>query len=255
MIDIHSHILPGVDDGAQTIEDSVAMLKMAAADGITDIVATPHCNHQYKFEPETIEQKISELVAAMDGSIRIHRGCDFHLSFDNIQDAFVNPARYTINHKRYLLVEFSDLLVPRTTDEVFFRMLSQGTIPVITHPERNPLLQKRIEKLKGWVDAGCLVQVTAQSVLGRFGKSAKAASDALLQQNLVHFIATDAHDIKFRPPQMHEAYALVARTHGARRAQLLFERNPGAALTGADTVNTDEPVASSGPEKKWYRFW
>src|SRR5919197_2522210 len=98
MIDIHSHILPELDDGPKTLEESVAMVKMAAAAGTTDIVATPHANPQFAFDPEAIERKISELATACGNVLRIHCGCDLHLTLENIQDALQRPAKYAINH-------------------------------------------------------------------------------------------------------------------------------------------------------------
>ena len=111
MIDIHSHILPGLDDGPESVDESVAMLRIAAEAGTTDIVATPHSNLDYSFDPEQISERIAELSEAAGPAPHIHRGCDFLLSYDNIQDALANPTRYTINHRGYLLVEFSDLLI------------------------------------------------------------------------------------------------------------------------------------------------
>jgi protein-tyrosine phosphatase len=240
-----------VDDGPKTLEQSVEMLRLAAENGTTDIVASPHANHEFKFEPDVIAAKIEELRQAVNGSIRIHSGCDFHLSFDNIQDSLQNPSKYAINHKNYILVEFSDLLIPKTTDDVFYQMQSAGMIPIITHPERNMLLHQRPDHLEAWVESGCLLQVTAQSFLGRFGKQAKAFADRLLQRGLVHIVASDAHDAKYRPPSLKQAYEYVFRECGERRAGMLFVRNPTAALTGAPLeIDLEPPV----PRKKWYQF-
>jgi protein-tyrosine phosphatase len=241
-----------VDDGSQSLEQSIEMLRAAAEAGTADIVASPHANNEFKFDPDVVAAKLEELRAATAGLIRIHTGCDFHLSYDNIQDALRHPSKYTINHKKYVLVEFSDLLIPRTTDDVFYQMQNAGMIPIITHPERNMLLQKRLEKLEEWAGNGCLLQVTGYSFLGRFGKQAKAFADLLLQKGLVHIVASDAHDTKHRPPSLKEAYEYVAKQSGAERAALLFVTNPGATLTG-DPVETY--VAAAPPPKKWYRFW
>ena len=111
VIDIHCHILHGMDDGAKTLEVSLAMLDAAAAGGTTDIVATPHADIEYEFRPELVRQRLVELKASTSSAIRIHSGCDFHLTFDNVTDALANPAKYTINHKRYLLVELSDMVI------------------------------------------------------------------------------------------------------------------------------------------------
>src|SRR4051812_36338517 len=111
MVDIHSHILWGLDDGADTRETSIAMLKMAAEAGTTDIVATPHANFEYRFDKVLVSQRIAELAEATAGRPRIHSGCDFHLSFENIEDALQTPARYTINDGPYLLVEFPEFSI------------------------------------------------------------------------------------------------------------------------------------------------
>jgi len=228
------------------------MLRLAAESGTTDIVASPHANHGYKFRPEVIAERLRELRQAIGGAIRIHTGCDFHLSYDNIQDSLKNPTKYTINHKRYVLVEFSDLLIPKTTDEVFYQMQAEGMTPIITHPERNTLLQKKLDKLESWAQTGCLLQVTGASLLGRFGKQAKAFADLLLQRGLVHIVASDGHDTKHRPPTLKEAYAYVEKACGPARAKALFVTNPGAALTG-------EPIEiqfEAAPQaKKWFQFW
>jgi len=251
-VDVHSHIVPGVDDGAKTLEESVAMLRLAAESGTTDIVATPHANHEFEFEPEVIAAKLEQMRRAVNGAIRIHTGCDFHLSYDNIQDSLQHPAKYAINHKSYVLVEFSDLLIPKTTDDVFYQMQSAGMTPIITHPERNMLLQKRLEKLAEWAESGCLLQVTAASFLGRFGKQAKIFADRLLQQGLVHIVASDAHDTKYRPPSLNEAYEYVSKACGPGRAEMLFVRNPAATLTGSPLEPYYEEAA---PTKKWFQFW
>lgn len=253
MIDIHSHILPGMDDGAASLDVSLAMLRIAAEDGTTDIVASPHANHEYQFDPDERDRRIEELQQATDANIRIHKACDFHLSYDNIEDSLAHPCKYAINNKRYVLVEFSDLLIPKTTDDVFHRMQQQGMIPVITHPERNMLLQKRLEKLEAWVESGCLLQVTAHSFLGRFGKRAKAFSDLLLQKGLIHIVASDAHDTEHRPPKLRAAYTYVCAAAGEAVAELLFVSNPRATLTG-DPAGMPGPVDPASP-RKWYQVW
>jgi protein-tyrosine phosphatase len=240
-----------VDDGAKTLEESLAMLRLAVESGTTDIVASPHANHEFKFEPEVIAARLEEMRGAINGAIRIHTGCDFHLSYDNIQDSLQHPTKYAINHKSYILVEFSDLLIPKTTDDVFYQMQSAGMTPIITHPERNMLLHKRLEKLADWAQSGCLLQVTAASFLGRFGKQAKAFADRLLQQGLVHIVASDAHDTNYRPPSLREAYQYVSKACGPGRAEMLFVKNPAATLTG-EPLETYYPEPA--PRKKWYQF-
>ena len=252
MVDIHSHILYGLDDGARTFDDSMTMLRLAADSGTTDIVATPHSNSQFTFDPELIARKIVELQTAAGPLPRIHRGCDFHLSPENIQDALANPNKYAINHLCYLLVEFSDLLIPRTTQEIFARLMSAGLTPIITHPERNGLLHSRFDEVQSWVENGALVQVTAGSLLGGFGRGARSAATELMNRNLVHFIASDAHDTEHRTPILRDAYEYVAKTWNSGLAELLFISAPQAVISGEEV-----PLSDAGPaprKKKWYRF-
>ena len=250
MVDIHCHILPELDDGARSLEDAVTMVKMASAAGITDIVATPHANARYNFNPERIAAKIAELEQATNRIVRIHSGCDFHLDAHNIQDALEHPTKYAINHRCYVLVEFADYLIPPTIDEIFDRMHSAGIVPIITHPERNGLLLKRPTQIKTWVDSDCLVQVTAQSFLGRFGKLAKAFADQLMKDGLVHFVASDGHDPANRPPVLEDAYHYVAKNFSEARAEAIFVTNPTATLTGEPI----EPFAPEPKKRKWYEL-
>lgn len=253
MIDIHSHVLYGLDDGAKTIDDSLAMVRMAAEHGTTDLVATPHANPQYRFNPELIEERLAEIAETSGSSLRLHHGCDFHLTFDNIQDAVAHPAKYTINHGRYLLVEFSDLLIFNNTGEIFERLQEAGMTPVITHPERNRLLRQRIGNIAQWVESGACVQVTAQSLLGGFGKRVEQFSRLLLDRRLVHFLASDAHDCEHRPPRLDLAYAWVKKHYGEELAEALCVTNPKAALIGETLQPFRDSISTES--RKWYRIW
>ncbi len=136
--------------------------------------------------------------------------------------------------------------------QVFERMLNAGITPVITHPERNALLMKNQAQLVAWIHVGCLLQVTAQSFLGRFGKQARDAAADLMARGMVHFIASDAHDTVNRPPDLLPAHEFVSERYGAETARRLFESNPAAALTGGDfDVEMPEPAA---PRRRWFFF-
>lgn len=230
------------------------MVRMAAEHGTTDIVATPHASPAYKFDPARNVERLAQMEERAGGVLRLHTGCDFHLSFDNIQDAIENPLKYTIDHKNYLLVEFSDMLIFHNTAEIFGRLMDAGMIPVITHPERNPLLRQRIDTMAEWVAAGARVQVTAQSLTGRFGKRAEASSHELLRRGMVHVIASDGHDVVHRPPCMDEAFAWLKTNYSEATATLLCVSNPGAALASEPmTVLAagEAPVAG----RRWFEFW
>jgi protein-tyrosine phosphatase len=246
MIDIHCHVLPGLDDGSKDLETSVAMCKMAAEDGIEAIVCTPHSNDEYDFDPDVIREKIQELNAQTGGVPRLYQGCDFHLSYENIQGALADRRRYTINQGMYLLVEFGDFAVPPNMADVFFDLQSRGVVPIITHPERNAWLMSRRTDLVKWLDAGALLQVTAGSLLGRFGKSAGRFCSWLLDRQMVHFVATDSHNVTSRPPLLSAAYKQVAASHGVETAEALFRKNPRSVL---DNRYFDVPRHTDRPSR------
>jgi protein-tyrosine phosphatase len=233
MVDIHSHILWGLDDGAKTLEDSIAMARIAAESGTTDIVATPHANNQYTFDPVLIQQRVAELASATGGRPNVHFGSDFHLSFSNIESALQDPRPYTINHLRYLMVELPDSLIPPDMGGVFERMKQVGILPVITHPERNRAIWRDVQQFENWLEIGCYVQITAQSLEGHFGRTAKQIAWRLIEEDRVHFVASDGHDTSFRPPRLDRAYAEVVQKHSVAVADRLFRDNPRAVLEGA----------------------
>jgi protein-tyrosine phosphatase len=253
LVDIHSHVLFGLDDGARTIEDSIAMVRMAAEQGTTDLVATPHADLEYRYDPDLIADRRGQLEAACGGCLRLYTGCDFHLTFDNIQDAIAHPRKYTINQRNYLLVEFSDLLIFKNTAEIFGQLADAGMIPIVTHPERNGLLRQRVEEIARWVEQGAYVQVTAQSLTGGFGRRAQDFSKLLLDRRLVHIIASDGHDCKHRPPVMRGAYTWLQEWYGEALAHALTTGNPGATLTGDPLELPDAGVVYSS--RKWYQIW
>jgi protein-tyrosine phosphatase len=241
-----------MDDGAPTEDVSLEMLRQAAESGTTDIVATPHSNGEFEYNPELIAEQIRELTEKSGGIPKIHRGCDFHLSFDNVVGALENPQRFSINGRRYLLVEFSDLNVPPSMDRILDQLLGVDLVPVITHPERNPILRREIGKLENWVNQGCLIQVTALSILGGFGKSAQATAHQLLSKGIVHVIASDAHDPVHRHPRLDEACAAISRQYGEETAELLFTGNPGRIIRGEFV--SDAPMITA-EKRKWWQFW
>jgi protein-tyrosine phosphatase len=248
MVDIHSHILWGLDDGAGTLEQSLAMMRIAAESGTTDIVATPHANFRYSLQTALVIERINEISAVSRALPKVHRGCDFHLSFDNIQAALENPAKYAINGGRYLLVEFPDTSLTGM-GHALGALLRRGLIPVITHPERQPVLCQITAEFEEWIQMGCLVQVTAQSLLGRFGRHPEECAWELVSRGMAHAVASDAHDEKNRTPRLDEAFIAVAARVGQSTARRLFVDNPQAVISGG-TVFTELPKRASR-----LRFW
>ena len=242
MIDIHSHILAEVDDGAKTWEISREMCRMAAADGIEHMVATPHANDRYKYDRDYLQGQLNELRALTAGSPMLSLGCDFHLSYENVQDALIRPEWYCIEGSHYLLVELSNYSVPAQIEEYFTRLGDKGIRPIITHPERNPILQQTPQRVLKWVELGCAVQVTASAITGYWGERPWHIATWLLERNAVHFLATDAHDAKHRVPILSAARKEVAEVCGADIAQALVEDNPRAVISGKPLPYFPDPV-------------
>ncbi len=234
MVDIHCHILPGVDDGAKNWEIAVDMCRMAGYDGIEHIVATPHANDVYAYDRDQHARTLDELREKIGGKPELTLGCDFHFSYDNIQDALAHPHRYTIGETKYLLVEFSDYSIPPMAMEGFFHLQTAGLMPIITHPERNPILQAHPEMVLDWVENGALVQVTANSLTGHWGDRAKRVARGLLERDAVHVVATDAHDLKNRPPLLSAARHALTQLRNAEVARALVEENPRAIVQGQE---------------------
>ncbi len=241
MVDIHCHILPGLDDGPDSLEEALEMAEMAIADGITHVVATPHADDQYRFDPDLVHERRNELQARLGERLMLATGCDFHLSFENLQDLNEHPTRYTINQKNYLLVEFADFAIPPTIEETLHQLQLARLSPIITHPERNALIRAQPERLYRWIHQGCYVQVTAQSLLGRFGPKVQRLVETWLDEDRIHFFASDAHNLTSRPLRLRQAYDAVAKRRGEEVARALFHDNPLAALEGRSLPYAPEP--------------
>lgn len=227
------------------------MLEIAAESGTTDIVASPHANLEYDFDPAIVAEKLEELRTANPTSVKIHQGCDFHLDYDLIEDAVANPKKYTINGQSYLLIELADTFPTQTVPPILDALIRAGTIPILTHPERYFGLRGKEAEIKEWVARGCLVQVTGQSLLGMFGSNARKMSERLLDDRMIHFIASDAHRSEGRTPRLTEAREAVVARAGEEVAELLFVVNPRATLTGEALPKQERPHRPR-KSKSWF---
>ena len=230
MIDIHCHILPEVDDGPKSWEVSEAMCRMAAEDGIEHMVATPHSNDRYFYDREYLSSLLESLQQRIGQRPVLSLGCDFHLSFDNMQAALRTPEKFCIGKTHYLLVEFSNFSISPQVDDWFTQMKERGVTPIITHPERNPILQQNPQRVLKWRELGCAVQLTASVFTGFWGPRPRQIADWLLKEKTVHFLSTDAHDTTRRVPVLSAAKKVIAREFGEELAQALVEDNPGAVV-------------------------
>ena len=253
MIDIHSHVVWGLDDGAPSVEDSLRMLRTASEDGITDIVATPHANSQYVFQPDLLHQRTEELTRQSEGKPVIHRGCELNFNSDNIGLLMDSPYSYTINAGPYLLVEFPNFHIGTHTEAILRQLVDAGIVPIVAHPERNPILLRDLKRLESWLELGCLTQVTARSITRGFGGPSHSASLRLLDQVLVHVVATDAHATQYRPPALSAAYHAVRLGFGEEAADLLFTDNPRLIIQGRP-LSGGKLMLAGPPQKRWWKF-
>jgi len=232
MFDIHCHLLPNVDDGPRSWDICLQMCEMAQADGIEHIVATPHANDEFQYDREVLSRMLDELSQRVSGKLQLSLGCDFHLSYENLVDVLKNPSQYTIAGTNYLLVELSDFSVPPSVSQSLHRLLATGVVPIITHPERNLVLQNNRRCVLEWVEDGCLVQITANSLTGRWGRDAQQTAEWLMKHAAAHVLATDAHGVGSRPPILSEGLLAAERILGVSAARALVYDNPRAVIYG-----------------------
>jgi protein-tyrosine phosphatase len=230
VIDIHCHILPEVDDGPKSWDVAEQMCRMAGQDGTEHIVATPHANDTYFYDRKYLSRLLEILQHRIGESPKLSLGCDFHLSFENMQRAMEVPQQFCIANGRYLLIEFSNFSIPQQIDDWITQMRERDIVPIVTHPERNPLLQQNPESVLEWVKLGCAVQVTASSLTGSWGARAQQSAHWLLKKKAVHVLASDGHDTVRRPPVLSEARKIVAKEFGEKTAHMLVDTNPRAIV-------------------------
>jgi protein-tyrosine phosphatase len=254
MVDLHCHILSGMDDGAKSVEESLAMAEMAIADGITHVVATPHSNSNYHFDFAVVQQACRELQQAVGERLKLATGCDFHLSPENLAALKRNAAPFCIHQKDYLLVEFNDFSIPPAMDETIYQIQLAGLRSIITHPERNGIIRTQPERLEKWIRTGGYGQVTGGSLTGTFGPAARQSALSWIARGLIHFVASDAHNLTRRPQKLSAAYEVVLAEFGREKAEALFVGNPLAAFEGRPLPHVPE-IMVERPKKKRFLFF
>jgi len=242
MIDIHCHILDGIDDGAQDLDASLNMIKHAVNEGITKIIATPHHkNGKYDNVASSIKDKVIELnktIKEHNLPIEILPGQESRIYGDLLED-YDKGEILTLNHSKYLFIEFPSNHVPRYTKKLLFDIQLAGLSPIIVHPERNSEIIENPSILYKLVEQGAATQVTASSVTGHFGKKIKKFSLQLIESNQAHFIASDAHNLSGRSFRLREAYDEIGKEFG-RDLVYMFQENAELVVEG-NTIYRQPP--------------
>jgi protein-tyrosine phosphatase len=253
LIDLHSHILPGIDDGAKSLDDAIAMAQAAVADGITMLAATPHHNNGRYTNPA---QSTRDAIIALNAELverhiplTVVTGQEVRVN-DRFWSEFQEGQVLTLHHSKYLLVELPTTHVPKDFSETVHELLIAGIVPMIAHPERNTELANNPDKLADLVNLGALAQMTTHSLCGRFGRKLRKQSLEMCRRNLIHIVASDAHDIKHRPFSMREAYAVIENELGAEYSSY-YEHNASAVIYNQDILSRTTLPAS----KRRYLWW
>lgn len=244
MIDIHHHCLPGVDDGPGDWSDALELCHRAADEGIDTIIATPHVlrGRWTSPDPQAVARLVSEMNDKLGGSPRIIAGSEYYFGHDAAAVLESRDAVTPLANSTYVLIEFASTHVPPRVEVALHQIQLAGWIPIIAHPERNAAFQQKPGRLAELVSLGAKAQVTLASVVGGFGSHAQTAAEILLDREIVHFLATDAHDLDRRPPTVRQTQPRFEERWGAERFRQLTIDNPAAVLASQPLPYDPEPL-------------
>ena len=244
MIDIHCHILPNVDDGSESLEESITMAKIAESEGITKIVNTSHCHFDFKYkkgnELKLELEKFNQVLKEENINIEVLLGNELYYTSDLIE-RFNELDFFSMNNSKYILMEFSPINFPKNIEDVIYEIKIRGYIPIIAHAERYKQVQEDVNIVLDCIKEGALIQVNASSILGKNGEKAEDTSKKLLDNNMVHFVATDAHSSNRRRPLIKDSYNYILKNYGKEVSEKLFIENPTSVIENRD-INILNPT-------------
>lgn len=255
MIDFHNHVLPCIDDGSKSMEQTISMLRSAVNQGITDIICTVHYQHPKMenciIDYEIVMQKIKEVEENLvDLNIKLHPGAEvFYLP--NLVEIKSEPIT-VFGHGKYMLIEFQNFQMPTGSDKQLYDLKISGTTPIIAHPERYRFIQNDINLVKKLINRGCLMQIDAGSILGFFGKKCKYITEEMIKRNMVHFIGSDAHNDSKRNFCLMESKNRIEELIG-ENSDYLFYENPKKIITG-ESISIED-VGYIGRKNIFYSFF
>jgi protein-tyrosine phosphatase len=259
MIDLHTHIIPEIDDGAVDEGTAAAMLCLAAERGTRSIVATPHVI-EGEWLPEWSRitagcDLLRKLVRGQRLELSVHPGAEVALKMDLLENLITGPGPYCINEGRYLLLELPAFEIPAFTEDFFFKLMTRGITPVLAHPERHPQIARDPQIIVDWVRKGILIQMNAPSFVGKFGERIAKTAELLVMNDLVHCIGSDAHGIHSRRPQLADAAEKLLAFVGEVNAHRILVENPQKIIAG-EAIEVPEVHQLKYPRKaSFWRRW
>jgi protein-tyrosine phosphatase len=255
MVDIHSHILPQTDDGSRNLDESIEMCRVSADDGVSVMVATPHAHDgvHTTHDPELLLQKVNELNHLLAGKPKIVLGCELRFTHEIVKQLCETHSAPTIAGGPYALVEFPHAVVPPGSEHPLFELLSNNITPIIAHPERNAMLMSEPARFYELISAGVLGQMDTGSITGQFGKKVQEAARVMLENGLIHFIASDCHNNRNRLPGLSAGVAATAEIIGEEYAHVIAEDNPSAVVEGRP-IPTRPTATVPQKKRKWLFF-
>lgn len=222
MIDIHCHILPDLDDGPRYMNTSIDMAKIAVRDGIKTMIATPHTDG-IKVNKDTVEKSVAHFNTVLrNEGIKLDILCGYEIPSDLVYSL---AESHTLANSKYILLEFPHTHLPADAMEIIHSTILRGLTPIVAHPERNPQIFKRPERLRQLIDIGALAQLTAESITGELGVDVQECCRFLLLEEKVHFVATDSHSPLFRKPTLNKARKTVLKLIGREKTDKIFRQN------------------------------
>ena len=254
MVDIHSHILAQVDDGSRSLDESIEMCRTSAEDGVTVMVATPHAHDglHKTHDPRFLREKVDELNGRLGGKPKIVLGCELRFTHDLVKQLCETRSAPTIAAGPYALVEFPHAVVPPGSEHPLFELMTNQITPIIAHPERNMMLMNEPERFYALISLGVLGQMDTGSITGQFGKKVQQAARVMLENGMIHFIASDCHNTRNRLPGMSAAVARAAEIVGEEYARAMAQDNPAAVVEGKPIPT--HRAATLPRKKKWLLF-
>jgi protein-tyrosine phosphatase len=253
MIDMHCHILPGVDDGARDLEESIQMARLAHSEGITAIIATPHhANGKWMNEAGQVLANVkllNQAIADQGIPLTVHAGQEVRVYRELMEDYHAGKL-LGLNHTPYMLIEFPTGSVPSYTESLLHEFQVAGITPIIAHPERNQELTQHPDKLIHFIELGALCQVTSHSITGLFGSKIQSLSLEWCKRNLIHFVSSDAHNVSQRAFQVSTAYSKISKELGQDYTGY-YENNARQLLKG-QPLDIRDPAAD---KRRWFQFW